>query len=64
MTVVVPDCLVVHTYVHMCMSIVSLHWSGTRETRASGQRPCFKVQSEVGRDPARFAGMSRRRHDG
>lgn len=65
MTVVVqPDCPVACTYVHMCVCIVCLDWSGKRETRASGQRPYFRVQSEAGRDPTRFAGMSRRRHDG
>lgn len=59
-----PDCHVVRTDVNMCMYVACLDRSGKRETRASGQRPYFRVQSEVGRDPARFAGMSRRRHDG
>lgn len=65
MTIVVQfDRSLVCPYVHMCMSTVCLDWSGKRETRASGQRPYFRVQSEAGRDPARFVGMSRRRHDG
>lgn len=39
------------TYVCMCVSMVCLDWSGKRETRVSGQRPYFRVQSKAGRDP-------------
>lgn len=44
---------VLQPYLIVCVfvSMVCLDWSGKRETRVSGQRPYFRVQSKSGRDP-------------
>lgn len=44
-------CVFVHMCVCVCVSMVCLDWSGKRETRVSGQRPYFRVQSGAGGTP-------------